>query len=59
MTCIIPKAISASLDTVRRKRGNTLGLDRRGDDEAGEIYMNGNGQVFSMKVFNIYQIVTS
>ena len=39
MTCIIPTAISASLDTVLRKRGNTLGLDRRGDDEAGEIYI--------------------
>ena len=37
MTCIIPKTISASLDTVLRKRGNILVLDRRGDDEAGEI----------------------
>ena len=37
MICIIPTTISASLDTVLRKCGNTLGLDRRGDDDAGEI----------------------
>ena len=37
ITCTIPIAISASLDTVLRKRGNTLVLERRGDDDAGEI----------------------
>ena len=42
MTCIIPTTISASLDTVLRKCGNTLGLDRRGDDDAGEIYIKDN-----------------
>ena len=36
--CIIPTTISASLDTVLRKRGNTSVLERRGDDDAGEIY---------------------
>ena len=37
MTCIIPATISASLDTVLRKSGNTSELERRGDDDAGEI----------------------
>ena len=37
MTCIIPTTISASLDTVLRKSGNTSELERRGDDDAGEI----------------------
>jgi len=37
MTCMIPTTISASLDTVLRKCGNILVLDRQGDDDAGEI----------------------
>ena len=37
MACTIPGTISASLDTVLRKYGNTAVLERRGDDEAGEI----------------------
>ena len=37
ITCTIPIAISASLDTVLRKCGNTSVLERRGDDDAGEI----------------------
>ena len=37
ITCTIPIAISASLDTVLRKRGNVALLERRGDDDAGEI----------------------
>ena len=37
MACTIPGTISASLDTVLRKYGNTWVLERRGDDDAGEI----------------------
>ena len=37
ITCTIPIAISASLDTVLKKCGNVLSLERRGDDDAGEI----------------------
>ena len=37
MTCMIPTTISVSLDTVLRKNGNTSLLERRGDDDAGEI----------------------
>ena len=37
ITCAIPTAISASLDTVLRNFGNTSVLERRGDDDAGEI----------------------
>jgi len=37
ITSIIPITISASLDTVLRKSGNTLSLERRGDVDAGEI----------------------
>ena len=35
---MIPTTISASLDTVLRKRGKTSVLERRGDDDPGEIY---------------------
>ena len=38
MSCMIPVIISASLDTVLRKCGNTSVLERRGDDDPGEIY---------------------
>ena len=38
MACTIPTAISVSLDTVLRKRGNILELERRGDVDAGEIW---------------------
>ena len=38
MTCMIPGIISASFDTVLRKHGNTSVLERRGDDDPGEIY---------------------
>ena len=37
ITCTIPTTISASLDTVLRNFGNTSVLERRGDDDAGEI----------------------
>ena len=37
MACIIPTTIAESLDTVLIKFGNVLELERRGDDEAGEI----------------------
>ena len=37
IVCIIPTTISASLDTVLRKRGNTSVLESRGDDDTGEI----------------------
>ena len=38
MAAVIPIAISASLDTVLRKSGNVLELERRGDEDAAEIY---------------------
>jgi len=37
MACVIPTTISASLGTVLIKFGNVLELERRGDDDAGEI----------------------
>jgi len=37
MAAEIPKTISASLDTVLKNSGNVLFLERRGDDDAGEI----------------------
>ena len=37
ITCTIPIAISASLDTVLRKSGKASVLERRGDDDAGGI----------------------
>ena len=37
MACTIPTTIAASLDTVLTKFGNVLSLERRGDDDAGEI----------------------
>ena len=38
MACTIPTIISASLDTVLRKVGNVLLLERRGDVDTGEIW---------------------
>jgi len=38
MAATIPSTISASLDTVLRNSGNVSLLERRGDDDAGEIY---------------------
>ena len=37
MACTIPTTISASLDTVLRKVGNILEMERRGDVDDGEI----------------------
>lgn len=37
MACAIPTTMAASLDTVLTKFGKVLLLERRGDDEAGEI----------------------
>ena len=36
----IPISISASLDTVLRNSGNILSLERRGDEDPGDIYKN-------------------
>jgi len=38
MAAVIPTAISASLDTVLTNSGNVLLLERRGDEDAAEIY---------------------
>jgi len=38
MAAVIPSAISASLDTVLRNRGNNSSLERRGDVDPGDIY---------------------
>ena len=38
MACTIPPTISASLDTVLRKVGNILEIERRGDVDDGEIW---------------------
>jgi len=38
MAAVIPTATSASLDTVLRKSGNNLSLERRGDEDPGDIY---------------------
>jgi len=38
MAAVIPSAISASLDTVLRNSGNNLLLERRGDEDPGDIY---------------------
>jgi len=38
MAAVIPSAISVSLDTVLRKRGNNSSLERRGDVDPGDIY---------------------
>jgi len=40
MAAVIPTAISASLDTVLRNSGNILLLERRGDEDPGDIYKN-------------------
>jgi len=45
MAAIIPIAISASLDTVLRKSGNILSLERRGDEDPGDIYIYKYGLV--------------
>ena len=37
MADTMPVTISASLDTVLKNFGNILGLERRGDVDAGEI----------------------
>ena len=37
MTAVIPTAISASLDTVLRNNGNNLSLERRADEDPGDI----------------------
>ena len=37
MACAMPTTISASLDTVLRKVGNVLELERRGDVDTAEI----------------------
>ena len=42
MAAVIPTAISASLDTVLRNSGNMLELERRGDEDAAEIYRKQN-----------------
>jgi len=38
MAAVIPIEISASLDTVLRNSGNSLSLERRGDEDPGDIY---------------------
>ena len=38
MTAVIPTATSASLDTVLRNSGNNFLLERRGEEDAGDIY---------------------
>jgi len=38
MAAVIPTAISVSLDTVLTNSGNVLLLERRGDEDASEIY---------------------
>ena len=37
MAAVIPSAISASLDTVLRNSGNNSLLERRGDEDPGDI----------------------
>ena len=38
MAAVIPSTISASLDTVLRNSGNSLLLERRGDEDPADIY---------------------
>ena len=38
MAAVIPIATSASLDTVLKNSGNNLSLERRGDEDPGDIY---------------------
>jgi len=40
MAAVIPTATSASLDTVLRNSGNIFLLERRGDEDPGDIYKN-------------------
>ena len=47
MACTIPTTISASLETVLTKCGKVLLLERRGDVEAGDIYIEWNAKVRS------------
>ena len=54
MSCMIPTTISASLDTVLRKRGNTSVLERRGDDDPGEIYSK-----FSKNILRICESISN
>ena len=51
MACTMPTTISASLDTVLRKRGNTLVLERRGDDAPGEIW-----KIEYNKIYNAWYV---
>ena len=46
MTFTIPMLVSASLDTVLRKRGNVLVLERRGDPEVGAIWKIENSKAW-------------
>ena len=45
MAAVIPTAISASLDTVLRNRGNNFSLERRGEVAPGDIYKRCQSEV--------------
>ena len=52
MACTMPTTISASLDTVLRKVGNILELERRGDVDTAEIWNTTNTEIISEAILS-------